>query len=75
GSHAANYGFSAISWKAQGYSGTISGYRWALGVVAEICMFAADKRVLQRFGAQSLFIAGALGCVVRRVVLGASTEL
>ncbi|MCF5841820.1 3-phenylpropionate MFS transporter, partial [Aeromonas veronii] len=75
GSHAAYYGFSAIYWKAQGYSGTIIGYLWALGVVAEICMFAADKRFLQRFGAQSLFIAGAIGCVVRWVLLGASTEL
>ncbi|MFB2864294.1 3-phenylpropionate MFS transporter [Aeromonas sp. MdU4] len=75
GSHAAYYGFSAIYWKAQGYSGTIIGYLWALGVVAEICMFAADKRFLQGFTAQRLFIAGAVGCVVRWILLGASTEL
>lgn len=75
GSHAAYYGFSAIYWKAQGYSGTTIGYLWALGVVAEICMFAADKRFLQRYGAQMLFTIGAIGCVVRWTLLGASTEL
>lgn len=75
GSHAAYYGFSAIYWKAEGYSGTIIGYLWALGVVAEICMFAADKRFLQRFGAQTLFLVGAIGCVLRWSLLGASSEL
>ncbi|WP_434665979.1 3-phenylpropionate MFS transporter [Aeromonas sp. NJAU223] len=75
GSHAAYYGFSAIYWKAEGYSGTVIGYLWALGVVAEICMFAADKRFLQRFGAQSLFLIGAIGCVVRWALLGASSEI
>ncbi|MGY3944010.1 3-phenylpropionate MFS transporter [Aeromonas tecta] len=75
GSHAAYYGFSAIYWKAEGYSGTIIGYLWALGVVAEICMFAADKRFLQRFGAQTLFLVGAAGCVLRWTLLGASSEL
>lgn len=75
GSHAAYYGFSAIYWKAEGYSGTIIGYLWALGVVAEICMFAADKRFLQRLNAQTLFLIGAVGCVVRWTLLGASSEL
>ncbi|USV56880.1 3-phenylpropionate MFS transporter [Aeromonas encheleia] len=75
GSHAAYYGFSAIYWKAAGYSGTTIGYLWALGVVAEIGMFAADKRFLNRFGAQTLFLVGAVGCVVRWSLLGASSEL
>ncbi|MEG0008804.1 MAG: 3-phenylpropionate MFS transporter [Aeromonas sp.] len=75
GSHAAYYGFSAIYWKAEGYSGTVIGYLWALGVVAEICMFAADKRFLQRLNAQTLFLIGAVGCVVRWSLLGASSEL
>ncbi|PJG57934.1 3-phenylpropionate MFS transporter [Aeromonas cavernicola] len=74
-SHAAYYGFSAIHWKAAGYSGTIIGYLWALGVVAEIGMFAADKRFLQRWGARQLFIAGAIGCVARWLLLGTTTEL
>jgi len=38
-------------------------------------MFAADKRFLQRFGAQTLFLVGAVGCVARWVLLGSSTEL
>jgi hypothetical protein len=46
-----------------------------LGVVAEIGMFAADERFLQRFSAQTLFLIGASGCVVRWLLLGASTEL
>ena len=75
GSHGAYYGFSAIHWKAAGYSGTTIGYLWALGVVAEIAMFAADKRYFSRFGAQRLFLVGAVGCLVRWSLLGASTEL
>ena len=75
GSHAAYYGFSAMYWKGAGYSGTLIGYLWALGVVAEIAVFAADKRFFHRFGAQTLFLVGAVGCVVRWVLLGASTEL
>ncbi|MGY3869519.1 3-phenylpropionate MFS transporter [Aeromonas crassostreae] len=75
GSHGAYYGFSAIHWKAAGYSGATIGYLWALGVVAEIAMFAADKRYFSRFGAQTLFLVGALGCLVRWSLLGASTDL
>lgn len=75
GSHAAYYGFSAIHWKAAGYSGSTIGYLWALGVVAEICMFAADRRFLSRFPARPLFVVGAVGCLVRWALLGASTEL
>ncbi|UBO74944.1 3-phenylpropionate MFS transporter [Aeromonas rivuli] len=74
GSHAAYYGFSAIHWKAAGYSGSTIGYLWALGVVAEIAMFAADKRYFSRFGAQRLFLIGAIGCLLRWSLLGASTE-
>lgn len=75
GSHAAYYGFSAIHWKAAGYSGSTIGYLWALGVVAEICMFAADRRYLSRLPAHPLFVVGAIGCLVRWSLLGASTEL
>ena len=49
GSHAAYYGFSAIYWKAEGYGGTLIGYLWALGVVAEVLMFMAMRRILLRF--------------------------
>lgn len=75
GSHAAYYGFSAIHWKAAGYSGATIGYLWALGVVAEICMFAADRRFLSRFSARALFLAGATGCLLRWGLMGATTEL
>ncbi|MBZ6066789.1 3-phenylpropionate MFS transporter [Aeromonas schubertii] len=75
GSHAAYYGFSAIHWKAAGYSGSTIGYLWALGVVAEICMFAADRRFLSRFPARTLFLVGGIGCLVRWALMGASTDL
>ena len=40
-SHAVYYGFSALAWRAAGLSGTTIAALWALGVVAEIVLFAA----------------------------------
>jgi PPP family 3-phenylpropionic acid transporter len=44
GSHAAYYAFASITWQAQGLGGlTIAGL-WALGVLAEIVVFALSPR-------------------------------
>jgi MFS transporter, PPP family, 3-phenylpropionic acid transporter len=44
GSHAAYYTFASIAWQAEGLGGlTIAGL-WALGVLAEIVVFAASPR-------------------------------
>jgi MFS transporter, PPP family, 3-phenylpropionic acid transporter len=63
GSHAAYYSFSAISWQAHGLSGlTIAGL-WALGVVAEIIVFATSPRYTLQ--PSTLVVIGALSAVAR----------
>ena len=75
GSHAAYYGFSALYWKAHGYAENVIGYLWALGVMAEIGMFALSRRLLKGFSYQQLFFIGGLGCVLGWTLLANTTEL
>jgi PPP family 3-phenylpropionic acid transporter len=63
GSHAAYYAFSSISWQAAGLSGlTIAGL-WALGVIAEIVVFALSPRFT--LAPSILVVVGALSAVAR----------
>jgi len=63
-SHALVYGFSALHWKAQGYSGTVVGLLWGVGVVAEIVLFWFSGRLMTGLGAVRLLgLAGVAGCV------------
>jgi PPP family 3-phenylpropionic acid transporter len=63
GSHAAYYAFSSISWQTAGLSGlTIAGL-WALGVIAEIVVFALSPRFT--LVPSILVVAGALSAVAR----------
>lgn len=64
-SHAVYYGFSTIGWKAAGYDGLAIGALWALGVIAEILLFAMSGRLPPGFGAVQLLFIGAVGAVVR----------
>jgi MFS transporter, PPP family, 3-phenylpropionic acid transporter len=63
GSHAAYYAFSSISWQAAGLSGlTIAGL-WALGVIAEIVVFALSPRFT--LPPSILVVIGAVSAVAR----------
>jgi PPP family 3-phenylpropionic acid transporter len=63
GSHAAYYAFSSISWQTAGLSGlTIAGL-WALGVIAEIVVFALSPRFT--LAPSILVVTGALSAVAR----------
>lgn len=64
-SHAVYYGFSTIAWKAAGYDGVAIGALWAIGVIAEILLFALSGRLPPSFGAVPLLLVGALGAAVR----------
>ena len=64
-SHAVYYGFSALAWRAAGLSGTTIAALWALGVVAEIVLFALQGRLPRLFSPTVLLMAGALGGTVR----------
>jgi MFS transporter, PPP family, 3-phenylpropionic acid transporter len=62
-SHAVYYGFSALQWQAAGLDGTTIGTLWAVGVVAEIALFAASARFSME--PTVLLLIGAAGAVMR----------
>ena len=63
-SHAVYYGFSTLDWTAKGLSGTAIGALWALGVAAEIVLFALSPRV-PALTPRTLLLVGAAGAAVR----------
>ena len=64
-SHAVMYGFATLQWSARGIPGPAIGVLWAIGVIAEVGLFALSSRVTGWFGAVGLIIVGGLGAVVR----------
>ena len=64
-SHAVYYGFSALEWRAAGLDGTIIAALWALGVIAEIVLFAFSGRLPPFFQPIVLLMIGALGGALR----------
>lgn len=65
GSHAVYYGFSTLDWTAEGLGGAVIGALWALGVVAEIALFAVSARLPARIGPTTLLAIGAVGASLR----------
>ena len=63
-SHAVYYGFSTLDWSAKGFGGPTIGLLWALGVAAEIVLFACAAR-LAPIGPVALIAIGAAGAVLR----------
>lgn len=64
-SHAVYYGFSTLDWSAKGFDGVTIGVLWALGVVAEIVLFALAGRLPRAIGPVTLIVIGAVGGIVR----------
>jgi PPP family 3-phenylpropionic acid transporter len=62
-SHAFYYGFSAIVWQRAGLDGGEIGLLWALGVLAEIVLFACAGRLPLR--SEELLVLGAAGALAR----------
>ncbi|MEH2922347.1 3-phenylpropionate MFS transporter [Samsonia erythrinae] len=75
GAHAAYYGFSVIYWQASGYSASIIGYLWSLGVVAEIVIFTFSQRLFRGWSARQLLLLSAVCGVVRWGLMGATLDL
>ncbi len=69
GSHAAQYGFSTIDWLAAGYDGVSIGALWALGVVAEIALFAVSARLPAAITPIAMISLGAAGAAIRWTVM------
>jgi MFS transporter, PPP family, 3-phenylpropionic acid transporter len=63
-SHSVYYGFATLDWTGRGLSGIAIGALWALGVAAEIVLFALSPR-LPALTPRALLILGAAGAVVR----------
>ena len=64
-SHAMYYGFSAVQWSAAGFDGTVIAALWALGVAAEIVLFALQSRLPPFFEPTMLLLTGACGGMLR----------
>ena len=64
-SHAVYYGFSALEWRGAGLDGTAIAALWALGVIAEIVLFAISGRLPPFFQPTVLLMIGAAGGALR----------
>ena len=73
GSHAAYYGFASIAWQTAGFSGATIAGLWALGVLAEIVVFALSPRFI--LAPATLVMIGALGGVLRWLVTAQDPSL
>jgi len=67
-SHAFLYGFGSIYWQSIGYSGTMIGLFWAIGVVAEVILFQFAKGLFRRISAVQMIIIGCIGGALRWVL-------
>jgi PPP family 3-phenylpropionic acid transporter len=57
-----------------GYSNTVIGLMWSLGVVVEIVFFFYQAPIFKRFGVQKLMIASLLIAVVRFLMIGSGAQ-
>ena len=73
GSHAAYYTFASIAWQNAGLGGLTIAALWALGVLAEIVVFALSPRFT--LSSATLVVIAALGAVVRWVIMAQELPL
>jgi PPP family 3-phenylpropionic acid transporter len=75
GAHGTFYTFGALHWQSQGLSAVWIGTLWAIGVIAEVILFAFSGPVVRRFGPAQLIVAGAVASVLRWSVMGFNPPL
>jgi len=68
--HGAYYGFYSIYMEALGYSKTLIGQLWALGVIAEVAVFLVMHRLLLRLGARNVLMISLLLAALRWYLIG-----
>ncbi|MCL4799807.1 MAG: MFS transporter [Burkholderiales bacterium] len=73
--HGPLYVFLSIHLTAVGYSKTVVGALWALGVVAEIAVFLTAPRWLARFDLRAILLASFACAVLRFVLTGWAAHL
>jgi len=64
-SHALFYGFSAVQWHGAGLDGTFIAALWALGVAAEIALFAVQGRLPPFITPTAMLMIGAFAGTLR----------
>ena len=69
-SHGAYYAFYSIYMEETGYSKTLIGQFWALGVIAEVIVFIYMHHLLQRLGASRVIMISLLLASVRWLIIG-----
>jgi PPP family 3-phenylpropionic acid transporter len=72
--HASVYVFYSLYLAQIGYSKTVIGLMWALGVIAEIVFFFWQAPIFRRFGVERLMIAALLLGVLRFIMIGFGAE-
>ena len=68
-SHAAYYGFFSIYMEDYGYGRSVIGVLWAIGVTAEIAVFACLPLLVQRIGLRHLMLAAMALTTLRWLLL------
>jgi len=68
--HASLYVFYSLYLAQLGYSKSVIGLMWSLGVVAEIVFFFYQAPIFRRFGVQKMMLASLLVAVVRFCMIG-----
>ena len=75
-SHAGVYAFGSLHWRERGFSEPAIGYLWAVGVVAEVVLFAAAGRIVGRGSAGLGFLTvGAVAAALRFSIMAFSPGL
>lgn len=72
--HGPYYTFYSIHMKAHGYSLSLIGGLWAIGVIAEVGVFLLMHRLVPKFGLRNLLLASLLVAVVRWLLIGLFPE-
>lgn len=68
--HAALYVFYSLYLERLGYSKTVIGLMWAVGVICEIIFFYYQAPVFRRFGVKNLMIASLVLAFIRFLMIG-----
>jgi PPP family 3-phenylpropionic acid transporter len=75
GSHAAYYGFAALSWRSQGIDDGTIGLLFAEAIIAEILLFLRGRRLVEHLGPAGLTACAASAAVVRWTAMAFTPSL
>jgi PPP family 3-phenylpropionic acid transporter len=73
-SHGPYYTFLTLHLEHLGYSRSVIGVLWAVGVVSEVLMFMAMSRILKRFSVRQVLMTSFLLASLRWLLLGCFAE-